>query len=40
MLELKLKFNKKLCATCPTYDCLVRCQYMDIDKDTAKAEME
>ena len=40
MSELKLKFNEKLCATCPTYDCLVRCQYMDIDKDTAKAETE
>ena len=40
MPELKLKFDEKLCATCPTYDCLVRCQYMDIDKATAKAEME
>lgn len=40
MPELKLKFNEKLCATCPTYDCLVRCQYMDIDKETAKAEMQ
>ncbi len=40
MPELKLKFNEKLCATCPTYDCLVRCQYMDIDKDTAKSEMQ
>ncbi len=40
MPKLKLKFNEKLCATCPTYDCLVRCQYMDIDRDTAKVEME
>ena len=40
MPELKLKFDEKLCATCPTCDCLVRCQYMDMDKDTAKVEME
>jgi Fe-S oxidoreductase len=40
MAEFILKFNEKLCATCPTYDCLVRCQYMDIDKATAKVEMQ
>ena len=36
----ELEFDKKLCATCPTYDCLVRCQYMDIAKDVAKVEIE
>jgi len=40
MPELKLKFNEKLCATCPTLDCLIRCQYMDINKNKAKAEIE
>ncbi len=40
MVDLKLKFTERLCATCPTYACLVRCQYMDIDKGTAKVEME
>jgi Fe-S oxidoreductase len=40
MSELKLNFNEKLCATCLTYDCLVRCQYMDMDKETARAEMQ
>jgi len=40
MPELKLIFKEKLCATCPTYDCLVRCQYMDIDRESAKVEME
>ncbi|MFX0061752.1 MAG: heterodisulfide reductase-related iron-sulfur binding cluster [Candidatus Hermodarchaeota archaeon] len=34
-----LKFDEKACLTCPTFDCLVKCQYMDIDKDTAKIEM-
>jgi Fe-S oxidoreductase len=40
MPELELDFNEKLCATCPTYDCLVRCQYMNIDKETAKVEIQ
>ena len=40
MIEYKLNFDEQLCITCPTRDCLVRCQYMDIDKDTAKAEMQ
>lgn len=34
-----LKFDEKVCETCPTGDCLVKCQYMDVDKDTAVEEM-
>lgn len=40
MSEFKLNFDQKLCETCPTYDCLVRCQYMNIDKDEAKIEVQ
>jgi len=34
-----LKFNDHVCETCPTGDCLVKCQYLHLDKDTAVAEM-
>lgn len=34
-----LKFDENLCRTCPTGDCLVRCQYLDLNKDEAKNEM-
>jgi Fe-S oxidoreductase len=34
-----LKFNEDVCETCPTGDCLVKCQYLHLDKDTAVAEM-
>jgi Fe-S oxidoreductase len=33
-------FEREKCAGCETYDCLTRYQYMDIDRDTAKIEME
>lgn len=33
-------FDKSHCAECENIDCLTRCQWMDIDKDTARAEME
>ena len=36
---LTLKFDENVCKTCPTGDCLVKCQYMDVDKDTATEEM-
>ena len=36
---LNLKFDENVCTTCPTGDCLVKCQYMDVDKDTAIEEM-
>jgi hypothetical protein len=35
----ELKFDESLCKTCPTGDCLVKCQYMNVDKDTAVEEM-
>jgi len=34
-----LKFDEQVCATCPTGDCLVKCQYMEFDADGARAEM-
>lgn len=34
-----LKFDESLCADCPTSDCLVKCQYMDVDRETASTEM-
>jgi Fe-S oxidoreductase len=35
----ELKFNESECLSCTTQDCLTRCQYIDIDRDTAKAEI-
>jgi len=35
----ELKFNEKACFTCPTVDCLVKCQYMQFDRDGAHAEI-
>ncbi len=35
----ELKFDGSLCQTCPTADCLVKCQYMDLEKDEAKKQM-
>jgi len=37
---MQLNFDPDRCAACPTQDCLVRCQYLRLDRDTAKAEME
>jgi len=34
-----LKFDEDLCRTCPTCDCLVKCQYMDLEADQAKHEI-
>lgn len=34
-----LKFDEDLCKTCPTCDCLVMCQYMDLDVAKAKEEI-
>ncbi len=33
-------FDSSHCSECEDIDCLTRCQWMDIDKDTARAEME
>jgi len=34
-----LKFNENICLSCPTGDCLVKCQYMELNKNQAKEEM-
>jgi Fe-S oxidoreductase len=35
----ELKFDNNLCKSCPTADCFVKCQYIDINKDKAKEEI-
>ena len=35
----ELKFSEDKCLSCITQDCLTKCQYMDIDRDTAKKEI-
>ena len=35
----ELRFDERKCMACKTCDCLTKCQYMDIDRDTAKTEM-
>jgi len=34
-----LNFNENICKTCPTGDCLVKCQYMNFTRDQAINEM-
>lgn len=34
-----LKFDENLCLSCPTGACLVKCQYMELDKEQAKEEI-
>lgn len=34
-----LQFDEKVCATCPSADCLLKCQYMEFEKEAAHAEM-
>jgi Fe-S oxidoreductase len=36
----ELNFDAHKCTDCETNDCLTRCQYLDIDGDTAKIEIE
>jgi Fe-S oxidoreductase len=38
-MMVALKFDVNLCKTCPTGDCLVKCQYMDVEKERAVEEM-
>ncbi|MDF2956261.1 MAG: Fe-S cluster-containing oxidoreductase [Candidatus Alkanophagales archaeon MCA70_species_2] len=38
--ELKLQFNETWCLSCESYDCLLRCQYLSVDRETAKAEIK
>lgn len=35
----RLEFDESLCTTCPTSDCLVKCQYLAMDRDRARGEM-
>ena len=35
----RLTFDENLCKTCPTCDCLVKCQYIDLKVDEAREEM-
>ena len=37
---LELKFDKTKCADCKAVSCLVKCQYMDFDRDKAKIEWQ
>lgn len=34
-----LKFDEDVCATCTTSDCLVKCQYIDVDREMAHKEV-
>lgn len=34
-----LKFDENVCATCPSADCLLKCQYIEFDKNEAHQEM-
>lgn len=36
---VQLKFDARLCQTCPTGDCLVKCQYLHVGREKAKEEM-
>jgi heterodisulfide reductase subunit C len=35
----QLKFDEHSCATCPTGDCLVKCQFLEVKGDRAREEM-
>lgn len=35
----ELQYDPKLCAECRTFDCLVKCQYMDLGLEEARQEM-
>lgn len=37
---LELEFDKTKCSSCKAISCLVKCQYMDLDKDKAKIEWQ
>lgn len=36
---VELRFNDTACLGCPTQACLTKCQYMDIDRETARREI-
>ena len=33
-----IRYDPAVCAECPTVDCLTRCQYMNLDLETARRE--
>ena len=35
----ELRFDENKCLGCPTKDCLSRCQYLDLDRETARREI-
>ena len=35
-----LKFNPEVCGRCETVDCLTRCQHLNLDKDSARKEID
>ena len=35
----KLQYDPEICAKCRTFDCFVRCQYMDLDLEEARQEI-
>ncbi|MBW2062712.1 MAG: (Fe-S)-binding protein [Deltaproteobacteria bacterium] len=35
----EVKYDEKKCLSCRTQDCLIKCQYIDIDKESAKKEI-
>lgn len=37
-MKYSLRYDKEKCAACQTLDCLMRCQYLDMDLDTARDE--
>ena len=36
----ELQYDPEVCARCETFDCLTRCQYMDLDLETAREERQ
>ncbi len=36
----ELNYDAEVCARCETLDCLVRCQYLDLDLESARREMD
>jgi Fe-S oxidoreductase len=40
MAVYELQFDTKICEKCETFDCLVQCQYMNFDKESAKKERQ
>jgi Fe-S oxidoreductase len=39
-MAYELEYSKEICAKCETFDCLVRCQYLDLDLEAAREERQ